>query len=472
MKKPGIYKLILYTVFAGFLLPNLFATGIFGDGLIYAVVSRNLAAGQGSWWDLHYSAAIFSPFAEHPPLLFWLESLWFRLIGDHHYTEKTFSLLLALGMVVSLRYFWRQMTTQKEEKEAWWFPILLWLLVPTIHWAYPNNMLENLLVLFTSWAIWLGWYAPSNKRAFFTGIFVFFAFMTKGMVGLFPLAVFLMAQLSLQENTFRKSIQWTFIATFSFSLCLAISLIPEAARIYWTQYFDIQLFATLRGERLVQDHVVNLPRYYLLTRIFTELINPLLLCGILLFTVRRSKNQKLHAVKNQRYAWFFLGIAASASLPLLLSPKQHSFYLIPAIPWFIFALAKFVGPLLYSFLQQWQPKQLSYKVSYLLFSGLLFTALFLCGYRANTPGRDAVLMQNIDSIAARVPQGTAIGIPQSLVRHHSLHGYFQRNYQQDLVPSDTSATYWLCEKDSTAPIGFQPTTLPLAEYSLHKRIKN
>ena len=469
MKRPDIYTLILLSIFAGFLLPNLFSTGIFGDGLIYAVVSRNLSEGQGSWWNLYYSAYIFSPFAEHPPLLFWIESLWFRLIGDHHFTEKSFSILLAVFMAFSLRFFWIRLAQNTTEKTNWWFPVLLWILVPTIHWAYPNNMLENLLVLFTSWAVWFGIYQPTYKKAFLVGVLIFFAFFTKGVVGLFPLAVFGLRWLVLKEEKWNQALAHTALALFAFCICLSFSLIPEAARTYWWRYLDIQLLATLKSERLVQDHVVNLPRYYLLTRLFTELFNPLALSAILLLATRQFSQLRQSFSPNRTEVWLFLAIAASATLPLLISPKQHSFYLIPAIPWFIFALTKAVGPSLFTSFSRWQPQRLSYKISYLLFSLLFVSALLISYTRANKAGRDKNLMAAVAKISARLSDAETIGIPASLVRHHSLHGYFQRNHHISLIPNDSAATFWISTSDSLAPGGFQKIELELAGYTLYNR---
>lgn len=468
MKRPDIYRLILLTTFAGFLLPNLFSTGIFGDGLIYAVVSRNLAVGQGNWWNLYYSDYIFSPFAEHPPLLYWMESFWFRLLGDHHYTEKSFSVLLAVVMVFSLRYFWIRLAKNPLEKANWWFPILLWILVPTIHWAYPNNMLENLMVVFTSWAIWLGIYQTSGKNALLVGIFVFLAFFTKGLVGLFPLAVFGLRWLVVKDEKWNQAFTRTTLALLAFSICLAISLIPEAARTYWWRYLDIQLLATLKSERLVQDHVVNLPRYYLLIRLFTELFNPLALSALLLLATRHFSRQfHQHISANRTEVLLYLVIAASATLPLLVSPKQHSFYLIPAIPWFIFALTKAVGPVLFTRFSRWQPQQLSYKISYLLFSLLFLSAIFIAYGRANKAGRDKDLMAAVAKISERLAAAETIGIPASLVRHHSLHGYFQRNHHISLVPNDSAATYWISTTDSLAPGNYQKIEMELAGYTLY-----
>ncbi len=472
MKRPGLYQLILYTCLAGFLLPNLFTHGIFGDGLIYAVVSRNLAASQGSWWQLFYSEQLFNPFVEHPPLMFWLESCWFRLLGDHHWTEKSFSLLLGIVMVFSLRHFWQKLADVHQWKESWWFPVLLWILVPTIHWAYPNNMLENLLVLFTSWAIWLGYQSNGLKSAFGLGWLVFFAFMTKGVVGLFPLAVYGIRQLVFKNIGWSKTISWSFFALAGFFLPFALSLLISAARENWQLYFEVQLFATLQGERAVQDHIVGLSRFYLIGRLFTELFNPLLISGLLLLAAKAWRQTYHFHADTKRHSYFFLLVALSATLPLLISPKQHSFYLIPAIPWFVFALGLYVAPLIRKRLDSWPQNHWAYKITYGVFMLLFVTAFVLTILRAERYSRDEILLREIPRLATELDFAEGVSISQPLLRHHSLHGYLQRYHKLNLNMEDTTAAYWITEKDSLAPFGYTLPKLQLTNYTIWAKAEN
>ena len=75
--------LVVVALLAAFLLlPSMATIGMFMDGTIYAAISRNLAEGVGTMWALHFSAGLFPVFREHPPLVFWLQSFFFRLLGD------------------------------------------------------------------------------------------------------------------------------------------------------------------------------------------------------------------------------------------------------------------------------------------------------------------------------------------------------------------------------------------------------
>ena len=85
------------------LLPGMAAIGTFFDGLIYAAISRNLAAGIGEFWAPHFSEGLFPVFREYPPLVFWLQSLSFRVLGDSYLTERVYDLVLLIATVLLAR---------------------------------------------------------------------------------------------------------------------------------------------------------------------------------------------------------------------------------------------------------------------------------------------------------------------------------------------------------------------------------
>lgn len=87
--------------------------GMFMDGTIYAAVSRNLAEGVGSLWALHFSEGLFPVFREHPPLVFWLQSLFFRVLGDGFLTERAYDLIVVLATAWLMRSLWLRLVTTR-----------------------------------------------------------------------------------------------------------------------------------------------------------------------------------------------------------------------------------------------------------------------------------------------------------------------------------------------------------------------
>jgi 4-amino-4-deoxy-L-arabinose transferase-like glycosyltransferase len=84
--KIPISFLVLMAMVAWGTLPRLAKKGLFGDGLLYASMSRNMAEGRGSIWQPYFSSSYWiegvpSTYYENPPLMIWVQSWFFRLIG-------------------------------------------------------------------------------------------------------------------------------------------------------------------------------------------------------------------------------------------------------------------------------------------------------------------------------------------------------------------------------------------------------
>ena len=58
--------LLMLALLACLTLPMLTRRGMFIDGIFFAAVSRNLAAGIGDTWHLQYSETFMRQFREHP----------------------------------------------------------------------------------------------------------------------------------------------------------------------------------------------------------------------------------------------------------------------------------------------------------------------------------------------------------------------------------------------------------------------
>ena len=91
------FRLLTLAVGAAATVPRLAHRGMFVDGITYASIARNLAEGRGRFWAPSYTATVYPEFHEHPPLGFWLQSLWFRVFGDHVFVERAYSIALLAG---------------------------------------------------------------------------------------------------------------------------------------------------------------------------------------------------------------------------------------------------------------------------------------------------------------------------------------------------------------------------------------
>ena len=91
-----ILLLFVLTLYFLLLSSKLMRLGIHADGLEYANVARNMAEGLGTFWNPYHDDLLHPVFHEHPPLVFWIQSFFFKLFGEGPYFESFYGLLVGL----------------------------------------------------------------------------------------------------------------------------------------------------------------------------------------------------------------------------------------------------------------------------------------------------------------------------------------------------------------------------------------
>ena len=318
-----ILILITALVFVSF---NLYQ-GEFLDGLTYASISRNLAFHQGSAFQLFYNDYLYAHFYEHPPLFFWVESLFFKLFGDIYFLEKAIGLLFFICssyMIKRIIYIKYQV-----DLSLFFVAVLSMLFFPYI-WIFKNNMLESLLVpiLLLAYIVILQKEYSVIVRSILFAILFVLAFLTKGPFCLFMLAMFFIE--SIQSPT----IQWKEILLFYLVLgiCITISIILiinyEPLYTYMKSYFQIQVLKSIKGERELSSRWIY--------------ISQLLLVLLPIAIIVLWKKIKKHPIHYARYITsIFLVLLYSISI--LVSPKQQPYYIVPIIPFLIIILGDWMG---------------------------------------------------------------------------------------------------------------------------------
>src|SRR5262249_33680561 len=143
-------RLLTDAIVVAALLPRLAHRGMFLDGITYASISRNLAQGRGRFWEPFYTATIYPAFHEHPPLVFFLQSLWFRVFGDRWFVERLYCATVGIASAALIAATWRTVREESAARNDEWLPILLWMSAPVVSWAIVGNMLEATLAMFVS----------------------------------------------------------------------------------------------------------------------------------------------------------------------------------------------------------------------------------------------------------------------------------------------------------------------------------
>ncbi len=313
---------------------HLFTPGQFMDGATYAAVSRNLAQGLGSTWDLWYTPELYARFVEHPPLHFWVQSSLFHLWGDQWWVEDIYAILIWLLTALGIDRLGRW--SGLSQRAIQW-SLLLWTAIPIVTWTYGNNLLETTLSASMVWASATMIYGLRRNQwgyLFLGGLWIAAGALTKGPVALFPLAVPFWWHIA--GNTLHAPIRR--IALDSTTV-LAGLLLPwlilwnlSEPHAYLSAYWSKQVVHSLEAIQTVSS------RWYILGSFAMQMLIP----AIIALGVRRFRPLSEGPWRLSPRSIAFAFIALSAVLPIMISLKQRDFYAVPAYPFAALALASFL----------------------------------------------------------------------------------------------------------------------------------
>jgi hypothetical protein len=413
------FYLIVLALFLGIISPAMFSDGMFLDGVTYAAISKNLAHGLGSFWDLHYTKTLYPHFHEHPPLAMGLQSLLFRGFGDSLLIERFYSLATFMITGLILAVTWVRVADKATSSLAW-LPLLFWVTIPLVTWAAPNNILENTLMIFTGLSVFFILESQVRNRFLFlslAGIMLFLGFLTKGFVALFPLTLPAWIWIFRTGGTLKRSFLDTSVLTAALVIpFLLMFLVMPESRDSLITYLNIQVLGSLREVRNVDT------RLFILGRLILELLPGTVLVLIMVLSTRKQRNVQLL----QRWFYLFVALGLSGVLPIMISLKQRGFYILAAFPYFALALALLTAPRVKILLDKMDVRTRGFGL--FRFTGILLLAvsLTLITLQYNRVGRDRELIGDITLLKEVIPEGATIAVPSELCENWSLHAYLQR----------------------------------------------
>ncbi len=254
------------------------------DGMLYTSVSHNMSKGIGSFWFPQFSVynmAGLSSFHEQPPLVFGLEALFFKILGDSMYTERIyifFTLCISAWLIYLL---WKNLPISGNEKKMGWIAIILWITIPINFWAFSNNMMENTMGIFTLGAGLFIFKNLNEEKSgwaeyILPGIFIFLATLSKGVPGLFPVTLPFLYLLSTKKVKITQCILPTAILVLIPSIVYSILLLFPQSR----ESLSIYFYDRLLGRINTQSSVDN--RFQIIGHIFTQLMPQLIFLTVAL----------------------------------------------------------------------------------------------------------------------------------------------------------------------------------------------
>lgn len=464
---PWLYALTLVTL-TGLILPSVLKDGMFMDGQLYATVSKNLAEGYGTWWFPKFSETPFvglDAFHEHPPLVFWIQALFFKALGPSIYTERIYSFTMALINALLIWGIWRQLPLEIENKNRWgWLPVLTWITMPIGYWAFTQNLQENTMGVFTTGAV-LCYLVGQRKGSFWlwtiiSGVLIFCASFCKGVPGFFPWAVPFIYWLVLRRTGFGKMVVETLLLVLVPVLIYTalVGLVPDAKENLSRYVFERLLV------RVSENPTVNtrfMPIVWILVQL-APAIGLWLICW--LSTGRVNLRRNLGADK--KWFWFFLLTGLAGSLPIMLTMVQRHFYLTPSFQFFGITSALFILPWLQQLFSKAGPKFLSSLKGLVL---LLTIVVAYASYNAvGKYGRDEEKLHDTYLMLEEIPFGSTISIDRSISEEWSTKIYMARHGRITWAHS-LEHEYYMHAKGTEQPEGYVPMELGLIRFELMKR---
>jgi 4-amino-4-deoxy-L-arabinose transferase-like glycosyltransferase len=448
------------------LIPALFMNGMFTDGVLYAAVSKNYTAGTGTFWEPVFSASSVSAFHEQPPLLFFLQGIFFKLLGNGIYTERIYCLLAAIINSFLIYRCWKICIPSSRIS---WLPVLFWFISPVIFYAFINNLEECTMSIFVLAAMIHLLQTLHNQRdktfhLLIASGFILLAGLTKGPQGMFLLSAPFAWWICDRSKSFLTMIRHSFLLATVPGLFMLYALFTPQVYDSMEAYFHARFVLTFNHVRDTAG------RFHILYELLLDSLDMLCIMAIVLFSTRKRIKILKGWEENKKLILFFLLIAATGILPLMVTLEQRGFYLVTPLPFLVIAAALFVEPQ-FRLIQENLLSRKKFALS-IGFSGMLLTvlAIIVAVVLAGTPKRDADKLTDLSLIAAKTGEHKIILTNKKVYTNWGMGTYAMRFYDLAFTENAAIAGPWLVlEKTDSAPGGYTSVVLPTKLYNLFRK---
>src|SRR6185437_3842932 len=346
LTRPIVFWILTIAVINMLIISQLVQDGMFADGMLYTAVSKNLADGFGTFLNPQFSKTSLSSFHEQPPLYFGILAVFFKIFGSSMYVERLFVFVFYTLTLSYIYKFWKKIfITNKDIAKHAWLPVLFYSTIPVCFWTYTNHVEEVVMCAFALMAIYYTYVALFlNQKIFFnlflSACFIFFASLTKGVQGLFPITCVAFYWLITKNISFKKTLTYSLILVGVPALIYSVLILCNYyVYLSFEAYFTNRFVKTFNNVYATTDN-----RFEIWFRLFTELL-PILSVSVLikLFSIK-SNAPKEHESESKKKLWWLLVVGFSGSLPLVITTEQRGFYLVTTLPCFALAISGWLAP--------------------------------------------------------------------------------------------------------------------------------
>jgi Dolichyl-phosphate-mannose-protein mannosyltransferase len=455
---------------------KLIQDGMFLDGMLYTCVSHNLAIGTGTFWSPESSPSFFNSgsqiFHEHPPLVFGIQSLFFRILGDSMYVERFYTFLTMCISAFLIKLLWDSIFNNDQNlKSISWLPVFLWITIPSSSWSYSNNMMENTMGIFTLSAvlfIYKSIESGKNKigTLLLSGLFVFFATMSKGVPGFFPVVFPIIYWAIYRKKTtlFLTLFQTLTIISVPALLYFILFHLPES-RENLTFYITKRLLGRINEDPTVGN------RFYIIKRLFAELL-PQILFSVLIISLAKLKKPDQPLISNKSLSAVFFLTGLAASVPLSFTMVQRGFYLVPSFPYFALGFSILLAPIVLNFRETIFIKTENLKIYSILSTVLFVFAICFSLMQKGKTVRDKDILHDVYVIGNTIPKKSAVTVSREIAGTYVLECYFIRYYSISLYTDEPKGYLMVKKADKPdIPPDFEKLNIETKVYDIYKREK-
>jgi hypothetical protein len=448
---PWIFTMSFITIT---FLPRSLDDTMFMDGVTYAAIARNMSMGIGTFWKPYFADSFWLPydngtyFSGHPPLQFGLQAILFRIIGDSTAVENIYDLIILIGYVILISKIWQKLFgNQPVLKSYSWLPVLCWYGMVIVWYSIPNNFLDSTMGIFCLLSCYfqlllLKQYTPSSRQLILpvlAGICIVLAFLTKGPVGLYPLAFTMLYTFVYDSNPFKKGLKSTIIMFGTLVVAGGMILAYQPALEFLSTYFQGQVVQALLQKR--EKTGTGWEAHFLLVLDLVRNVYPHLLVLIALnfaaFLLRIKLSINAGVL---RICQFVFLIAFSGIAPMLVSVKQYPHYLIPALPFVAMGFASLLVEKTDLIIQM-------FKKTSVILLGIAILGCWAITFKKVNSIEPDIMAENAKDLKKYLAPKSTIAVCHDLFQNADIHSYFQRYHLLSLTTRTDSSKYILANAD-------------------------
>lgn len=350
-----------------------------------------------------------------------------------------------------------------------------------MNWGFANGLLDNLLAVFSLTAILLLVVAYDRPTQVVSvrrialvsaaGLAICMSLMTKGPVGLFPLAVPAIHWLVFRKPSFLAMVIDSLVIVLVIGLFLGLLYAFDPSREAVDRYVTAQLLSSLSGARGHYGGGLYVFRKILGVNGYSLAI--LALAALAGWRWKLGKSAPEANRSRLKRAAFLILIGMSASLPIGFSPRVANFYFNTSLLFYSAGFAILVAPVFMDGLSRLREQQ----SKFFRLVSLLFLAASVLIVLANVgrPGADARTIEQAAAIKAYVCPEDANCTPmisacQNAWQDWALHTYMQRFYKISIAKqTDVDADFVIADETCSNLEGRKDTGIDISPYLLLQR---